>query len=295
MNNNLSNQTKHTQSYFLQPPGKANFTSISWVLSRLCVLSLPTLRDKLSVLGQIAVFVSLTEAITGAVACRKGDCCLYLLVPGPVLHDVGRHVDVLHQGQQEASLPVSLSRPGSTGQEAVDQLAQRALQAQHQASHGGLLQLLGKRDRERMGQLINSTIRARILHTGNTWLSCMSVILEYRYIPWVLVNTMDVVYTISTSLYHKSMSIQWVHVYTISPCLYNESMSIQWVHVYTMSPRLYNESMSIRWVPIYTMSPCLYNESPSIQWVHVYTMSPCQYHASLSIPVIHVYTMSPCQ
>ena len=133
---NLSIQTKHTQSHFLQRPGKANIKSISLVVCP----EFTTIRAKLNVLGQIAVFVCLTEAITGAVACRKGDCCLCLLVPGPVLHDVGRHVDVLHQGQQEASLPVSLSGPGSTGQEAVDQLAQRALQAQHQVSHGGLLQ-----------------------------------------------------------------------------------------------------------------------------------------------------------
>ena len=67
------------------------------------------------------------------------DCRLLLVAPGPVLHDVSRGVDVLDQGQEEARLPVSLSGPSSTGQEAVDQLGQRASKAQQVGVSGRLL------------------------------------------------------------------------------------------------------------------------------------------------------------
>ena len=73
-----------------------------------------------------------------------------MLVPGPVLHDVGRHVYVLDQGQEEASLPVRLSRPSSTCQEAVNQLAQRTLHTKHEGVGGGLLEHGGRSIRQKM-------------------------------------------------------------------------------------------------------------------------------------------------
>ena len=48
-------------------------------------------------------------------------------------------------------------------------------------------------------------------------------------IPWVLVNTMGVVNTMSPFLYHKFLSIPWVLVNTMSPCQYHKTMSIPWV------------------------------------------------------------------
>ena len=50
-----------------------------------------------------------------------------LQAPGPVLHDVGRGVDVVNQRQEEAGRPVSELGACATGKEAVDQLGQSAV------------------------------------------------------------------------------------------------------------------------------------------------------------------------
>ena len=101
-----------------------------------------------------------------------------------------------------------------------------------------------------------SYLQQKILHLGNTRLSCMCVIKENHY------------YTNGMRQYHGC-------------CQYHEFMSILWLK-------------SIPWVAFYTMSPCLYHEFMSIPWVSVYTMRPCVYFESLPITCIHVYTMSPC-
>ena len=62
-------------------------------------------------------------------------------------------------------------------------------------------------------------------------------------------------------LYHEYksiplvLSILWVHFYTISSCLFHESMSIPWVYVYTKSPYLYHEYFPKRRFIVNTMSP----------------------------------------
>ena len=66
-------------------------------------------------------------------------------------------------------------------------------------------------------------------------------------IPWVKVNTMGVVNTISLFPNHESLPIPWDNVYTMSPCQNHESMSIPWVPVCTMSLFQIHASISIPW------------------------------------------------
>ena len=108
---------------------------------------------------------------------------------------------------------------------------------------------------------------SKILHTGNTRPSRTYVIQEYRYYTMSL-SQHHVVNTMSPCLFHKSLSISWVHVYTMGPCLNNESMSIPWFHVCTIILILYHESMSIPGVFVKAMLPFLYHEKYSFQISH---------------------------